>query len=303
MKKLPSALLESLPPIVFEEIDKLNNRGELCFDDIWEIRLREMRPASVTIGGKNKVLPIKLSKEDMAACIKKLCRGSVYAHEDTMISGYISFGEGIRIGVCGNIAPDYRALRQVTSINIRIPHIVRNISDQALSYCLDGETVKSMLFYSLPGMGKTTLLRDMASKLGDEYNKRVAVIDTRGEIYIPHMFDNTLCDFFSGYPKGSGAEIATRTMGAEVIICDELGDREEAECLLEAQNTGVPIIATAHASNTEQLLSRPQIKKLHNNRLFSGYIGIKRERVNGKISRRFILSYLTWEEAEALCIK
>ena len=71
-------------------------------------------------------------------------------------------------------------------------------------------------------------------------------------------------------------EIATRTLSPEVIFCDEIGSADEARAILSAQNSGVPLIATAHAENREMLLRRPNIRTLYDNGIFRYYIGLSR---------------------------
>lgn len=62
-----------------------------------------------------------------------------------------------------------------------------------------------------------------------------------------------------------------------MIICDEIGTLEEAKAILSAQNSGVPLIATAHADSFDRLMKRPNIKTLYDNGIFRYYIGISRE--------------------------
>lgn len=64
-------------------------------------------------------------------------------------------------------------------------------------------------------------------------------------------------------------------MSPQYIICDELG-AEEAESVLAAQNCGVPLIATAHASSLEGLMKREAFVELHRAGVFGTYVGIRR---------------------------
>lgn len=97
-----------------------------------------------------------------------------------------------------------------------------------------------MLIYSPPGEGKTTLLRDIASLLSSPpYLRRVAVIDSRAELFREDSFSASIADIYTGYPKAYGIELATRTMSPQFIVCDELGT-EEAKSVMEDQNCGVP---------------------------------------------------------------
>jgi stage III sporulation protein AA len=121
------------------------------------------------------------------------------------------------------------------------------------------------------------LIRDLASLLsGGEAPRRVALIDTRGELYMQKLFGHHLVDVLHGYPRAKGIEIATRTLSPEAIFCDEIGSAEEAKAILGAQNSGVPLIATAHADSREALFRRPSIRLLYESGVFRYYIGLRR---------------------------
>lgn len=72
---------------------------------------------------------------------------------------------------------------------------------------------------------KTTVLRDIARILGD--TRRVAVVDTRGEIAgvyggVPALDIGENTDVLNGYSRGEGIMCALRSLSPEVIICDEI---------------------------------------------------------------------------------
>ncbi len=295
-KRVISPFIEDCLPIsVRRAIGILSEHGEISLLTVNEIRLRAEAPASVTCDGKNIVLSVKCTAGELSECVTRLCGGSVYAHGDTIRMGYVQPGEGVRVGICGTLASDGRAVREIRSVNIRIPHIMRGVSDQLMAACFDPPAIKSMLIYSPPGIGKTTALRDIAFRLGGAFSKRVVIVDTRGELFIPEMFVDTLCDVLTGYSRAEGIEIATRTMSPEVIICDELGDVSESTKILGCAGAGVPLIASAHASNLKELLLRPNIKKLHDNGIFAGYARLSREKTNGKLSGCFSCDYTSAE--------
>ena len=142
---------------------------------------------------------------------------------------------------------------------------------------------RGVLIYSPPGIGKTTLLRSVAVMLasggwseGTE-PLRTVVIDTRGELAFASEGRDLCLDVLSGYPRRRGIEIATRCLNAEVIICDEIGDYEEAMSLVASHNCGVPLIASAHAGSVNQLLSRTGLRLLHEAKIFGAYVGIERD--------------------------
>lgn len=293
---LPDVLIRCLPPRIYSAMKRMCVLGRLTPADIAEIRLRVHRYSSVTESDRNLIIEEELIPSELNDSISKLCRGSVYAHGDTIREGYISVSGGIRVGVCGALAPDGRGVREITSLNIRVPHVIRGVGDGVLKLCCDGAYIRSMLIYSRPGVGKTTLLRDLAATIGGKMRKRVALIDTRGELYMEEMLRDTICDVLVGYSRPKGIEIATRTLSPEALLCDELGDLDEARGILGAQNTGVPIIATAHAFDLQELLARPNIRMLHDAGVFDGYLGIRRERVGERLSRCFTLDYTAAEQ-------
>ncbi len=252
---------------------------------ITEVRLRANAPCSVTYDGKNVYLfggtQVILGEDEIRSAVARLCEESLHTYGESMKNGYITLGDGMRIGVCGRAVCDGEkilGLREVTSLSIRVPHIFKGVSDEVMPLICGGERIQSALFYSPPGVGKTTIIRDIAMRLGGGTKKfRVCVVDTRSEIYIKGFFANSLCDFLDGYPKGVGIEIATRTFSPQAVICDEIGDSLEAQAMLSAQNSGVPLIATAHGADISSLMLRPNIKILHDAGVFRYYIGMRRE--------------------------
>jgi len=282
-KLLPETVAACLPARIASRIDTLAAAGRIRADTLTEIRLRAGQPASLTVDGQNLRLAESLTAAELHACVTALCRGSVYAHDDTIRAGYIAVGDGVRAGICGTRSGG--GVREFSAVSIRIPRAIRGVSEPVWRWCTAKGSICPVLVYSPPGIGKTTLLRDLAATLA--ITRRVTLLDTRGELYLPEMFADTLCDVLTGYGRAEGIELATRTLSPEVIVCDELGDMEEARQILACQHTGVPIIASAHASSLDELLARPGIRLLHESGVFAGYAGISRERVSGRLSSRF----------------
>ena len=131
-------------------------------------------------------------------------------------------------------------------------------------------------------MGKTTLLRALAKEVSSpRYGRHTVIVDTRGELNV-ELNDPTLnLDVMSGYPRELGIEIAVRTMGAQLIICDEIGSMADAHATLGAANCGVPLIASAHAASVGELLERPAIEILHRAHVFGKYVGLSRRTARG----------------------
>ncbi len=269
---LPAALSKILPYKLYGElIKKLPTLGR-----IEEIRCRTNCRAFITSASGNVELSYIPEKADMEAMTDKLCGGSLYAHRDTLTEGYVTVEGGIRVGVCGRAAVEggrIIGIYDVSSLNFRLPSAVFFLGEPVERLLRQGG---GALVYSPPGVGKTTLLRSVARRMSSGACPiRVCVIDTRGELSAGLEIGNT-ADILLGYPKGKGIEIATRTMNPQLIICDEIGDDREADAILSAQNSGVPLLASAHADSAHSLLRRRGIRLLHDSGVFSHYVGISR---------------------------
>ena len=277
-------ILKYFPPKVASAVTTL--AGTLVGKEryISEIRLRVGAPMSVTYLDRNICLfhgqHVLCSEFEVAGTLQRLCEDSVHTYGETIKEGFVTLENGYRIGVCGRAGTEggrVKSVYGISSLSVRIPHTVTGGASEVLGTVCRGGKIWPTLFYSPPGVGKTTLIRDLASTLSRGASpRRVAIVDTRGEIYIRSVFEDSLTDVLSGYPRAKGIEIATRTMSPEVIICDEIGSKEEAEAILSAQNSGVPLIATAHADSLSRLLKRPNIRTLYDSGIFRFYIGLRR---------------------------
>src|SRR2546428_11498252 len=130
------------------------------------------------------------------------------------------------------------------------------------------ETGKSILLLGKPGVGKTTLLREMARVLADDLDKRVIVVDTSNEIAgdgdIPHPGIGRSRRMQVSTPLGQHAVMieAVENHMPEVIVIDEIGTELEALAARTIAERGVQLIATAHGNTLENLMLNPTLSDL-----------------------------------------
>lgn len=275
---IPRALLMKLPYRLSDAIKrKMSSYVSVCE----EIRIRRLRMSSLTLSGDvNVPLDISLSREEMEETVNKLCGGSLYAHSETIKEGYISLEGGIRAGVVGRAVLENKriiGIDDISSICIRIPHFIKADPTPICELIKSFEYVSGVLIYSPPGVGKTTLLRQVAAELSKGSGAvRVTVIDSRGELEFGLGARYLYTDIMSGYPKAVGIEIALRVLNPRVIVCDEIGNDDEISAICSAANGGVALLASAHASDIHGLMAKKSIRELHRSGVFGAYVGLKR---------------------------
>lgn len=130
------------------------------------------------------------------------------------------------------------------------------------------ESGKSVLLMGRPGVGKTTMLREMARVLADELRKRVVIVDTSNEIAgdgdIPHPGIGHARRMQVPSPSQQHAVMieAVENHMPEVIVIDEIGTELEARAARTIAERGVQLIGTAHGNTLENLIINPTLADL-----------------------------------------
>lgn len=230
-------------------------------EDLFELRIRAGRPVQL-IGGSGEMLRGgAVSAELVEQTARSLAGHSLYAREEELREGYFTIEGGIRVGVCGRMpAPDGRPLpvTHIGSLCIRLAREIRGAADGVMDALWEGGCPVSAAVVSPPGMGKTTLLRDIARQLSDgtggRRGVRVAVADERGEIAgcvlgVPMLDVGARTDVMDGCPRREAMRLMVRAMSPEVIVTDELGHESDAEAVADAMRSGVRVIASVHADS------------------------------------------------------
>ncbi|MFR6394536.1 MAG: hypothetical protein ACLUNQ_05075 [Oscillospiraceae bacterium] len=114
-----------------------------------------------------------------------------YTAAETMSRGYITAKGGFRIGLCGTVVlQEGRSinLRSLSSACIRIAREIPGLADGLVDRLFQNGRYCSTLIIAPPGLGKTTLLRDLVRCLSDGTDSlpahRVSLVDERGEVAV-----------------------------------------------------------------------------------------------------------------------
>ena len=97
--------------------------------------------------------------------------------------------------------------------------------------------------------------------------KICGIVDERGEIAamykgIPQNDIGPNSDVINNVSKSIGINMLIRSMGPQIIICDEIGSKEDVEAIERATLSGVKGVFTAHASSIEEIRQNPNLNKL-----------------------------------------
>ena len=264
---------------------------KIPYNSLCELRLRADSPTVVSIRGENYYLSpeslskssseaVKTSISELQAILNRISNNSMYTINDQLIEGFVSLSGGIRVGVCGetvSVDGKLKTLKNISSLNFRFPHFLKNCSLNIYPYVVSGNQVKSTLIISSPGAGKTTYLRDLIYQISNRENLlNLLIVDERCEI--ANIFDGNdfrkldNVDIYSNCSKEFGFTNGIRSMKPDVVFTDEINIEKDMDIIENALTSGVKVIATLHAGSIKDIKNKPSFENIVKKCLFERYI-------------------------------
>lgn len=259
-------LLGILPPRLRRCVDRQGKEG------LQELRLRLNAPPELICATGICSVNETVTREDLAFCINAASQYSPWA-ATTAAKGFLTAPGGHRIGICGTVVCRNGAVTgfcDISSLCIRVARDFPGIAQKA-------ERISgSILIIGAPGWGKTTLLRDLCRRIGEQ--QTVCVVDERCEVFPEGFNRGVRVDVLLGCPKVFGIEMLLRTMSPSYIAVDEITAAEDCRALVQAANCGVKLIATAHGNSMEDFFQRNVYRVAAEHSLFQTVLLLRQDK-------------------------
>ncbi len=244
------------------------------FNNLYEIRFRAQRPVMLYYshgsfylkrnGGvcKNENDALFYSQKEISSLVSAFCKSSVYAYENEIKEGFITINGGHRVGISGKAVTNENGIKNIirfSGVNIRIAREFKNCADGCIRHIYEDKRIYNTVIISPAGVGKTTVLRDIARQLSKNF--KVSVIDERSEIAasvdgVPQFDVGVQTDVLDGFPKPEGIMCALRSLSPDVIITDEIGTERDMSAIKNLLSGGCKTVATMHGYSIEEAVSK-----------------------------------------------
>lgn len=276
-----------------------------------EIRIRSNRPLILKFSDNEKIFDYIVTVEDLIETLQKICENSIYSYQSQICNGFITIKGGHRVGIAGNVVIENGKIiniNYISSLNFRIAKEINGCSNKLLKYVINMENnnIYNTLIVSKPGVGKTTILRDLVRRISNGIEQinfqglNVGLVDERGEIAAMYkgVAQNDIgmrTDVLSNVKKDKGMKLLIRSMAPRVIAADEIGSKEDIDAIKEAVCSGIKGIFTAHGSSLDDISINPSIKDLLMSHVIERIIFLDSKKIKGEIEKVYALNKINSE--------
>jgi stage III sporulation protein SpoIIIAA len=240
------ALVEVLPPSTVEALREVNRS-----EDLLEIVL--------DLGRRPEA---RYVEREITLSVKEVDRDDI----DYVVERIGHFGDDNRAGIertLHRISAIRNRDRRVVGLTCRVGRAVYGTIDIIRDIVESGSSV---LLLGRPGVGKTTMLREVARVLAEK--KRVVIVDTSNEIGgdgdIAHPAIGRARRMQVPTPIMQHAVMieAVENHMPQVIVIDEIGNDLEAAAARTIAERGVQLVGTAHGNTLDNIMLNPTLADL-----------------------------------------
>ena len=165
-------ILRCLPNNAVKKIDEYIISKNININYLEEIRIRVNMPIILKLGQVERLIEYKVNSQEILEILQQICDNSIYSFQNQICNGFITLKGGHRVGIAGNVVIKEGKvinISYISSLNFRIAKQILGASDKIIKYILNmqNNTINTCLIVSPPGVGKTTILRDLIRRLSN----------------------------------------------------------------------------------------------------------------------------------------
>lgn len=238
-------LLKILPLWIAEAV-------EADADTIEEVAIDLGRPLQTKAGDRHRTHDQIVARDDLHYIIHRT--GAFRSDNRTGIDGTLHRLSAVR-----------DRYDEIVGVTIRIGRFVTGIAEPLRATL---ESRDSLMIIGPPGVGKTTLLRDVARILAEQHGPKCIVVDSSNEIggdgKVPHRGIGDARRMQVSDPTRQAHVLlqALVNHGPTAIVADELGREEDVDIITTIARRGVKVVATVHGRALLDVLENPVLTPL-----------------------------------------